>query len=487
MPGATSPCVQITGTGVTFTIAGQTLSADVTITAGNDPHGQPAALITLANLTAGFGGTASAPVLTVTQNGVGAIDFTSAGVAGSISVNVALGGVSGFSLTGMFGIAINTTSAAQSIAVGATTINLPAGPYLQISATQASVSVLGQVITADVTVTSTTDGTGARVVSLALANGSITLGGGAVSLSAITGAVLVTRSGVAGSLSATIAIAAGDGISLGGTFSLQVNTTSAAVNDSFPVGAGSVSLLLPAGPYFQLQAQNATVSVGGQTLSGTITITQSTLPVLADPTLTNGQAPDPTNATGVPALQIAIANGSVQLGDGTTNLVSVTNIAGTLIVFDAATAMQSVGGTTTVSLSGVVAKVSGTVAVQGIPGVAFSANATVIVNTTGHYVDALVSQGGTAAPQTWAATPTFAVSATQVSLTFAGQTLTGDISLSSGNGVVTAQFANASVSFGGGIIQLSGGTARCRSLAAGPRPPASTAPCRATSSSTSRT
>ena len=114
-------------------------------------------------------------------------------------------------------------------------------------------------------------------------------------------------------------------------------------------------MVLPAGPYFELQAQNATLTVEGQTLSGSITITQASLPVLADPTLTNGQFPDPTGATAVPALQITISGGAVRLGDGSVNFVSVTNVAGTVLVFDNATATTSVGGATTVSLSGTAA------------------------------------------------------------------------------------------------------------------------------------
>ena len=39
VPGTGSPYVQIAGKAVTLTIAGQTLSADVTITSGQDPHG----------------------------------------------------------------------------------------------------------------------------------------------------------------------------------------------------------------------------------------------------------------------------------------------------------------------------------------------------------------------------------------------------------------------------------------------------------------
>ena len=86
---------------------------------------------------------------------------------------------------------------------------------------------------------------------------------------------MVTGAGVAGTLSATVSLAASDAITLGGTFSLAVNTTSKAISDSLPVGAGTESLSLPVGPYLELTATNATLQVAGQTLSGDITIGQS--------------------------------------------------------------------------------------------------------------------------------------------------------------------------------------------------------------------
>ena len=373
----------ITGTGVTIGILGQTISADVTITNGRDAAGNAIADIGLAHLSASFGGSAGSPVLTVTQTAApAALELSSAGIAGSIAVGVTLANIPGLSLSATsFGLAVNTTSAAAA--------GVPAGPYLEVTATGASVSILGQTLTADVTVLQTTDGSGASVLSVAIANGSLTIGGGAVSLSAVNGLVMVTAAGVAGTLSATVSLAASTAITLGGTFTVAVNTTSKAINDSLPVGAGTETLSLPAGPYLQLTATNATLTVAGQTLSGDISISQASLPVLGNPTIPAGQsAPDPTGAT-VTAIEVTIADGSLGLGDGAENFVAVTGITGTLLVFDSVAAQQSSGAATpTVTLSGVVGQLSGNVALQNVTGVSFGAAMTLTFNTTGATVDA---------------------------------------------------------------------------------------------------
>ncbi|MDF2434916.1 MAG: large repetitive protein, partial [Mucilaginibacter sp.] len=433
------------GTGLTLTIAGQTLSGDVTISAGRDAHGQPAAELTLANVTAAFGGTAASPFMTLTQTSApGQLELTSAGIAGQITVGVSVTGVPGLTLGGTFGLAVNTTSAAAN--------GLPAGPYLRIAATGATVAFLGQSVTADVTVQRTTDATGASVLRLAIANGSVSFAGGAIALSGIAGVAMITGAGVAGSLTANISVAAADAISLGGAFSLAVNTTSSPVSDSVLVGTGSQALVLPAGPYFALRADNATLTVEGQTLSGTIAISQTTLPVLADPA---GQpAPSPAGATAVPALQITISGGALRLGDGSVNFVSVSNVAGTVLVFDAAAAQQSVGGTSTVSLSGVAGQLSGQVQVQGVPGFAFSGAIAVSFNSTAHAIDALVGSS----QLTWAAGPSFALSATGATLGIAGQTVSGDVTLTASSGSVQIAFANLAASFGGGLLTVQGGT-----------------------------
>ena len=449
-PGAK---VAITGTGVSLTVLGQTITADVTITTGRDAHGQPVADIGLANLTATFGGAAGSPVLTVVQTSAPAtLELSSAGIAGSIAVGLTLANVPGLALSATaFSLAINTTSAAAA--------GVPAGPFLQVGATGASVAILGQSVTADITVTQTTDGNGASVVTVAIANGSLTLAAGAVAVSAINGLVMVTGAGVAGTLSATVSLAASDAITLGGTFSLAVNTTSKTITDSIPVAGGTESLDLPVGPYFELTATDAVLRVDNQSLSGDITISQSSLPVLANPTIPAGQsAPDPTGAN-VTALQITVANGSLTLGDGAQNFVVMTGIAGTLLAFDGAHAQQSVGSATpTVLLNGVVGQLSGSVVLQNVTGVAFSATMGLSLNSTGVTVDAVVTPpNGTAAQLTWMAATTFQISATHVSLTVLGQTITGDLTLTVGSDMVQAAFANVSLSLGGGLLTVTNG------------------------------
>ena len=103
-----------------------------------------------------------------------------------------------------------------------------------------------------------------------MSNGSLILAGGVVSATSISGLLEVAGGGVAGTLTATIALDSNlsSTVSLGGTFTVSVNTGSKAVSDSLVVGGTTVSLSVPAGPFLSIVATGATLTVAGQTLSG---------------------------------------------------------------------------------------------------------------------------------------------------------------------------------------------------------------------------
>ena len=421
------PYAAVTGTGVTLTIAGQSITTDVMIgpaldAQGNPVVGSPTLQITLANLSAQFGGTAGAPVLTAAQTGpVGSLTVSPAGIVGTLTVGLTLGAIPGLQFsTTAFVLGVNTTSAAvqQTVTVSGTPETLTLAAHgIAVQAIGAQLAFEGVSLTADIAISAGTDANGASVASLVLANGSASFGGGAVTLSNINGAVIVTRGGVAGSLSATVA-AASSAFAISGTFMLSVNTTSAAVSDTLTVGSGQVTLALPAGPYLQLSATEATIVVDGQTLSGSLTISQSSLEAVASATATPG-----TSNEGVPAVSVIVSNGTLALGDGTTNFISVTQINGVLLVFDNAPAKD--GSASTVHLTGLAGQLSGMVMLNGVPGVALSATMALSVNTMTSGLSAVITQGTSTSVVSWAAGPTLSLTASNVSATIAGQTRQG--------------------------------------------------------------
>ncbi len=85
--------------------------------------------------------------------------------------------------------------------------------------------------------------------------------------------------GLAGQLSGTVDLSGllPSGIDLSGTFGFAINETGQAVAESVTVGGQAVSINAPAGPYLQISATGARLSVLGETLSGTFSIQRQTV------------------------------------------------------------------------------------------------------------------------------------------------------------------------------------------------------------------
>src|SRR5262249_13930155 len=140
-------------------------------------------------------------------------------------------------------------------------------------------------------------------VNLSLGDGTTNI----VSVTGAQGALLMTPAGLAGQLSnASIALNV-PGVSFSGTFSIAVNATTDPVDRQFTVGTSTVTLNLPAGPFLSVKADNVNLSVAGQTLAGSFALEQV------------------TQTGGSKITRVAVSNATLQLGDGTTNYVSVTN------------------------------------------------------------------------------------------------------------------------------------------------------------------
>ena len=147
---------------------------------------------------------------------------------------------------------------------------------------------------------------------MTISNGALSIAaGGTTYLSLIDGqgALTISPAGIVGSLSATVQTLAIPGVTLGAV-AIALNTTSTAAQG------------IPAGPFFGVEANGASVSVGGQTLSGNLAIQVSTA------------------SGGATVVAIAVSGASASFGGG---LATLTNGSGALLVSTAGVAGSLTG------------------------------------------------------------------------------------------------------------------------------------------------
>jgi len=192
----------------------------------------------------------------------------------------------------------------------------------------------------------------ASQVSLSL--GTVSAG---VRLNQGSGLFVLSPAGVAGQVSGHFAIVGISGFDFSGDFTIQTNTTLAAVNQSFTVGTDTVTLNLPAGPYLRIEGTGVQIIVSGQRLSGDFTFEQAT----------DG---------GASVTRIVGRNVSLSLGDGTTTYVSITDGFGFFLLKGA----------------GVAGRLSGTVSIQ-VPSVSLTGMFALQINTTGAPVTDSIAVG----------------------------------------------------------------------------------------------
>ena len=237
--------------------------------------------------------------------------------------------------------------------------------------------MLGQLLSADVVVEQLTTSTGAKVVRVGLANASVVLLGTAlapkVALLGGRGLLVVSPTGVAGSFAGDLVLDLGDALSLTGAFGVEVNSTGDAVAQVLQVGTSSVSLDVPAGPFVRITGTGISLVVGGQTLTGDVSIERA-LSLGADGVV-GGTLLD-ADAT---VVKIAATNVSLAIGDGTRTVLTLTG--GEALIVSRGT--------------GIAASLSGTVALRNIPGVTFSGTFAVEINTLTTAVDESFTIGGT--------------------------------------------------------------------------------------------
>ncbi|HEY6228451.1 MAG TPA: hypothetical protein VI282_15130, partial [Verrucomicrobiae bacterium] len=392
-------------------VQGQALNADIGVL-GQTLHGnfslfrqvtadsEQVVRVNVSNASTDLGGVVSL------SNGAGDLLMTSAGLAGNLSGLVTIT-APGLTSSSTFGFSVNTGTSAvlETFTVGATptTINLPAGRYLKLSATGASVNLniggFSQSVSGDFAFERAPAVGGGSVIRLGVNNGGTNLQVGATNIVQVAnarGSLVVSNDGVAGELSADASVTV-PGASLSSHVTVAINTTSAAVAESFTVGAQTIDLNLPAGPYFKIEADDATLTVAGVDVEGDFTFERQVV-------------------GGSPIVRASVNDLHLGLGDGTSDFVTVNVNSATM----------------TVTQSGVQANVGGASVTVNVPAVQVNGTFDFAIDTTGGASLVQVNGNG-------------------VEITIAGQTLRGNVQIQS----QTTQAGKREVRVGVQNLQLS--------------------------------
>lgn len=246
----------------------------------NPGNGYEEVAVGVANLAFGFTDGTS-PILNVTD-GSGAFVFRSSGMVGSLSANANLA-VSALALSGTFSVALNTmaTSYNQSINVSGTTVmvNVPAGPFLRVTGSGASLTLQSVGVTGDFTFERRQTTTGGEwVVTMAASGMALDLGATASNLLTVTGgngAFIIAGSGMSGTATASVSLNV-PGVTLSGSFTVRVNDSTSAVDETVSVGGSDLTINLPAGPYLQVSGTGLSLGFLGVSLIGNFSFEQRT-------------------------------------------------------------------------------------------------------------------------------------------------------------------------------------------------------------------
>jgi len=164
---------------------------------------------------------------------------------------------------------INTGAGAVDETIGNQTINVPAGPYLEVQVLNAAVTINSNAVSGSFAFEQ--QGSGATAETVLAATG-VSAAVGTASLSNGQGVLVLTSTGVAGYVSGMGAGSSG-GVSISGTVLLQINTTGGAVNASVMLGGQPVTIDYSAsqGSLFSLSISNLSLNIDNVvTIEGTI-------------------------------------------------------------------------------------------------------------------------------------------------------------------------------------------------------------------------
>ena len=337
------PYLRVQASNVDLTVLEQTLTGDFAVEIKRDENGVNTLQVGANNVS-----------LTVSQNGTQLLSVTNGSgglivqdngksgadreisAAGKLTATVSIGSAGAdIRVSGTFSLEANTNDESVNETVEVTDedgveLDLPAGPYLRVQASNVDLTVLEQTLTGDFAVEIKRDENGVNTLQVGANNASLTVSQNGTELLSVTngsGGLIVQDNGksgadreiaAAGKLTATVSIgSAGADVRVSGTFSLEANTNDESVNETVEVtDEDGVELDLPAGPYLRVQASNVDLTVLEQTLTGDFAVEIK------------------RDENGVNTLQVGANNVSLTVSQNGTQLLSVTNGSGGLIVQD---------------------------------------------------------------------------------------------------------------------------------------------------------
>ena len=385
------------------------------------------------------------------QNGAGTFVLLGSDLAGTMTMNLDLGpAIPNITLTATtLGLAFNT-SAAPVPTINGVSVNLPGGPYYRVSGSatialnnpQASLSGSFVFEPRD---TDANTANGYEETAVGVAGLAFTFTDGSNPLLNVTNGtgVFVFRSGgtgIVGSLSANASLAV-PGLSVSGLFSVVINDTNVAYNQTINVNGTSVLVNVPIGPYLRVTAK-------GNTSDADTTNDHATMVVLGI-TLTGDFDYERRQTTtgGEQVVTVAGADLSFDLGSVSNDLISVSNGTAAFIITNAGLA-----GTSTATIT------------ENIPGVTLGGTFAVSLNNTNAPVNETISiSGGPTQTINLPAGPFLQLSGTGATIGFLGVTLTGNFTLKqdtavSGRQLIAVTANSVNFNFGTSIVTLTNGS-----------------------------
>jgi hypothetical protein len=349
----------------------------------------------------------------------------------SATGTVGIIGIDGITLGGTATVRFNDTGLAinESIAIPekpAVAVSFADGGYsAEFSATAVVIDVLGQRFEGGVSFDKVRDGPLEGAVRIGFDNVSLELGD-VVTVSDFAGGIILFNGGVAADVSAAVQVAV-PGLVFGGErFRLKLNTLAVPVNQTFVVGAAQFAINIRAGPFLEVAGEGVTLTVAGQTLSGSFAFRDGTV-------------------DGVAETVLVMSNVTLALGSDDAEYVSFRQGSGVVLL----------------TAAGLAGELGGTVVLNLPDTLEFSADFKLAINDTNARVQRDFTIGGVSGSLDLPAGPYARVSAFNAQLRVGGQLLAGDFgfeqsTLAGGGKVVRLTVANASIDMAG-VIGLTAG------------------------------
>lgn len=309
-----------------MTVLGLTLTGDFTYERRRTTTGgEQVVTVAGSSLSLDLGSVAN-DLISVT-NGSAAFIITNAGVAGTSTATITTN-IPGVTLGGTFTVRVNNTNALVNETVSISggpiqTINLPTGPYLQLSGTGATIGFLGVTLTGDFTLKQDTAVSGRQLIAVTASGVHFDFGTSLINLTNGSGDFLITDDGIAGHGQITAAVSAfGGGFSH--TFDWSFNTTGGPVDE---VVIDPIDLDVPSGPFNQIDTGSVvgiSVPIGSytQTINGRFILTM----VTGSPNYVTVAASSVSATVGSGALGISVSNGSGAFVIYTTGIAGEVNV-----------------------------------------------------------------------------------------------------------------------------------------------------------------